>query len=62
MLWLMAPTVGMKRKEVKLNVGYPWKANNSKSVSELNMSYRPLKDTITEFFGQLVEAGEIKKK
>ncbi|MFT5860472.1 MAG: nucleoside-diphosphate-sugar epimerase [Flavobacteriaceae bacterium] len=62
LLWMMAPSVGMKRKEVKLNVGYPWKANNSKGVADLGMTYRPLENTITEFFGQLVEAGEIKKK
>ena len=62
LLWLVAPTVGMKRKEVSLNVGYPWKANNSKGVKELGLNYRPLSETIVEFFGQLVEAGEIKKK
>ncbi len=62
MLWLVAPSVGMTRKEVKLNVGFPWKANNSKSINELGMKYRPLKETATEFFGQLVEAGEIEKK
>ncbi len=61
LIWLIAPTVGMTRKEVKLNVGYPWKANNTKSIEDLGMKYRPLKETITEFFGQLVEAGEIKK-
>ena len=51
----------MTRQEVKKNVGYPWKANNSKSVKELGMSYRPLKTTINEFFDQLIDAGEIKK-
>lgn len=62
MIWLMAPSIGMTRKEVKLNVGFPWKANNSKSINDLGMNYRPLKETITEFFGQLVEAGEIEKR
>lgn len=62
LMWLMAPSAGMTRKEVKLNVGYPWKANNSKSIKELGMNYRPLKDTVTEFFGQLVDAGAIEKK
>lgn len=62
LLWAIAPSVGMTRKEVKLNVGFPWKANNSKSINELGMKYRPLKETATEFFGQLVEAGEIEKK
>ena len=61
-IWLIAPMVGMTRKEVSLNVGYPWKADNSKSIKELGMSYRPLKETVTEFFGQLIEAGEIKKR
>jgi nucleoside-diphosphate-sugar epimerase len=62
LLWLVAPTVGMKRKEVKLNVGYPWKADNSKSIKELGMKYRPLEETITEFFQQMVDIGEIKLK
>jgi dihydroflavonol-4-reductase len=62
LIWLIAPTVGMTRKMVSKNVGYPWKANNSKGVQELGMKYRPLEETITEFFAQLVEAGEIKKR
>lgn len=55
MVWLMAPMVGMKRKEVKLTLGYPWKADNNKSVKELGMNYRPLETTINDFFGQMVE-------
>ncbi|MCH2225751.1 MAG: diaminohydroxyphosphoribosylaminopyrimidine deaminase, partial [Crocinitomicaceae bacterium] len=60
--WLMAPSVGMTRKMAKLNIGYPWKANNSKSIQELGITYRPLKETVTEFFSQLIEAGVIEKK
>lgn len=62
LLWLIAPTVGMTRQEVSKNVGYPWKANNSKSIQDLGMNYRPLKTTVNEFFDQLVDAGEIPKK
>ncbi len=62
LLWLIAPKVGMTRKEVKLNVGYPWVANNSKSIKELGMKYRSLESTVTEFFQQLVDAGEIPKR
>ena len=62
MIWLIAPTIGMTRKEVSLNVGYPWKANNTKSINELGAKYRPLEETVTEFFGQLIEAGEIPTK
>ncbi len=62
LLWTIAPSVGMTRKEVKLNIGYPWKADNSKSKKDLGMEYRPLKTTVTEFFSQLVDAGVIEKK
>lgn len=61
-LWLIAPTVGMTRKEVKLNIGYPWKANNTKSKEALGITYRPLRDTVEEFFDQLVEHEVIKLK
>lgn len=62
MIWLMAPSVGMTRKMVSKNIGYPWKANNSKSIEKLDMEYRPLKETTTEFFGSLIDAGVIEKK
>lgn len=62
MLWLMAPSVGMTRKEVSRNVGFPWKANNSKSKNDLKMNYRPIKDTVVEFFDQLVDEGVVEKK
>lgn len=62
MIWLMAPSIGMTRKTVAKNIGYPWKADNSKSIRELGVTYRPLKETINEFFDQLVDAGVIEKK
>lgn len=62
MIWLIAPSVGMTRKMVSKNVGYPWKADNSKSINELGMKYRPLEESTFEFFGQLVDAGEIERK
>lgn len=62
MIWLMAPSVGMTRKMVSRNIGYPWKANNTKSIEKLKMSYRPLNETVEEFFGSLVDAGVIEKK
>ena len=59
MVWLMAPSIGMTRKEVAKTVGYPWVANNSKSKEELGMSYRPLETTLVDFMNQLKDAGEI---
>lgn len=62
MLWLLAPTVGMTRKEVSLNVGHAWHPVNAKSVEDLGMNYRPIESTITEMFEQMVEAGRIPKR
>lgn len=62
LIWLMAPSVGMTRKMVSNNIGYPWKADNSKSKEKLNMEYRPLKETVLEFFSSLLDAGVIEKK
>ena len=56
MLWLLGPLFGMSRKFVSRNVGHRWNADNSKSVRVLGVSYRPLKETLTEHFEQLVEA------
>ncbi|MCR9170874.1 MAG: NAD-dependent epimerase/dehydratase family protein [bacterium] len=62
MIWLMAPSVGMTRKMVSKNIGYPWSADNSKSIEKLKMNYRPLNETVVEFFESLRDAGVIEKK
>lgn len=61
LVWLAGPSQGLPRKMVAKNIGYPWKADNSKSKEQLNVNYRPMEETVTEFFGQLVDAGVIKK-
>jgi len=64
LVWLVGPLVNkaMTRKVVSLNVGLPWKADNSKGVRELDLSYRPLDETVVEFFQQLVDAGVFEKR
>lgn len=62
LLWLAGPSQGMPRKMVAKNIGYPWKVDNSKSINNLGMNYRPMKDTINDFFGHLIEEGVINKK
>jgi dihydroflavonol-4-reductase len=59
LLWLVGPFVNgaFTRKVVSRNIGLPWKADNSKSRRELGIQYRPLKDTLTEHFQQMVDAG-----
>ncbi len=55
LVWLMGPMVGLERKMLSRNVGYPWKVDNSKGIKELGMKYRPLEVTITEFFQQMID-------
>lgn len=61
MVWLMAPTVGFSRKMIARNVGFPRKADNRKSIEKLKITYRPMDETVTEFFKQMVEGGKLKK-
>jgi dihydroflavonol-4-reductase len=60
MVWLMAPTVGMKRKFISRNIPYPWVFDNSKSIQELGINYRSVDDSVVEFFQQIVDSGSIK--
>ncbi|MFK7927996.1 MAG: NAD-dependent epimerase/dehydratase family protein [Myxococcota bacterium] len=61
-VWLFGPMLNstLTRTYVSRNIGWPWKGDNSKSIRELGMTYRPLEDTLGEFFQQLVDAGELK--
>ncbi len=59
MAWLFGPMVNkaMTRKVVRLNVGLPWRSDHGKSVRELGLTYRPLEETLVDFFQQMVDAG-----
>lgn len=61
-VWLFGPMMNdaLSRKVISLNVGYPWKADNRKSVESLGVRYRPLSETMNDFFAQLIEHGEVK--
>lgn len=61
LVWLIAPMVNkaMTRKMVSRNVNHPWKGDNSKSIRELGVSYRPLAESTNEFFQQLVDSGRL---
>lgn len=62
LVMLMGPLSGLSRQMLKANIGYPWKADNSKIKRELNLDFRPISTAINDFFGQLIEAGVLKKK
>ncbi|MGB3589052.1 MAG: aldehyde reductase, partial [Tunicatimonas sp.] len=48
LVWLAAPTVGLTRKYVKQNVGYPIAFDNSKSTEQLGINYIPVAKTLTD--------------
>ena len=51
----MAPMAGFKRKMISRNVGYHWRVNHSKSITELKMKYRPIEESIIDFFQQMID-------
>jgi len=61
-VWLFGPMMNdaLDRKTISLNVGYPWKGDNAKSRTQLGVTYRPLSETMNDFFAQLVDTGEVK--
>lgn len=63
LVWLVAPMVNktMTRKIVSLNVNRPWKGDNGKSIRELNTEYRPLKESMNDFFEQMVDSGQLRR-
>lgn len=60
--WLFAPLVGIDRKMVINNFGYPWLVDNTKSIKELALKYRPIEETLLDHFEQLIKSGIITKK
>ena len=62
LVWILAPVVGIKRKMVRNNIGYPWKVDNSKSIKELGMTYTPVEKSIVDFFQQMIDNNVFKKK
>lgn len=62
--WLAGPIIDktITRKYVSRNVNHPVKVDASKSIKELGIVYRPLTETMTEMFQQLIDAGIVVAK
>lgn len=60
-VWAMAPLAGLTRKFVDFNVGYPLAFDNSRSRAELGLTYRPVEQTITEHFQQMIDDGVVRR-
>lgn len=59
LVWLVAPMVDktLTRKWVANNVNVPWIGDNSKGKVELGVSYRPMKESMVDFFQQAIDSG-----
>ncbi|MGI9480781.1 MAG: NAD-dependent epimerase/dehydratase family protein, partial [Hyphomicrobiales bacterium] len=62
-MWMIGPLAdsSMTRRRVARNAGWPFRADSSKSVRELGITYRAAEETITEMFAQMIEQGMFKK-
>lgn len=61
--WLLGPlTAGISRKFVSTNVGWPLKLDNARSQRELGLKYRPIEQTLTEHFQQLIDDGLLRRR
>lgn len=58
LIWLVGPSINkaITRKFVSRNMGLPFIADNSKSRKELNINYRPLEESMSEMFQQLIDS------
>ena len=64
LLMLVGPMANklFSRKFIRNNVNVEWKADNSKIKRELNMSFRPLQETMEDSFEVLIKNGVLKAK
>lgn len=54
---LVAPFAGYSREFVDKNVGWKLEFDNSRSVAELGLVYRPAEDTLGDHFQQMIDDG-----
>jgi hypothetical protein len=57
LLYLFGPLQGFSWKYVSKNIGLPLKFDNSKSLNELGISYRPIEETIIDHAEQVIKDG-----
>ena len=59
LVWLFGPLLdkSLTRRVISRNVGYPFFADNTKSIELLGMQYRRLDDTVCDMFQQMINFG-----
>lgn len=58
----VAPALGLTRKFVDLNIGYPIAFDNTRSRTELGLTYRPVEETVTDHFEQMLDDGVVRRR
>lgn len=55
-IWLFGPFFDQNftRKVIARNVGYRWRADNTKAIKDFGLIYRPIEQTIVDSFKQMV--------
>ncbi|MFV0590924.1 MAG: NAD-dependent epimerase/dehydratase family protein [Draconibacterium sp.] len=58
LIWLMGPMINKAatRKYISRNMGLPFVADNSKSITQLDMKYCPMEDSLNEMFQQMIDS------
>jgi dihydroflavonol-4-reductase len=49
----------LTRKWISRNVSLPWIGDNSKGVRDLDMQYRPMNESMIDFFQQMIDSGQL---
>ena len=57
LIQLFAPALGIPRRFIRDNVGYPLAFDNSRSIRELSVKYRPVQETLLDQTAQLLQDG-----
>lgn len=62
LVWLVGPMINaaFSRKWVSRNVGQAWRADNSKAVRELGLTYMPVEQSIQDMVQNMMDQGLIK--
>ena len=55
-----APFAGHTRQFMRKNLGYPLRFDNSRTVAELGVQFRPAKESIVEMWRQMVDDGLVR--
>lgn len=57
---IAAPVAGLTRKFVELNVGYPLRFDNTRTVKDLGVTFRPGAESVGDHFQQMIDDGIVR--